>query len=413
MNTHNQLFQTFKTLISHNLSAKNLTLTHAEQSRMNKELAYIEQGGLAEYFIYIYQLVEICKKLKIVREPESGAIACWYVNYLLGIIYRNPLEDEYDLEQFYIPSKDEFTPFQITIPLGYAEVLINELEKEIELLSETCIYYTTYKKMREYEIVKKNQQHFSTWSFLIAEDISLNRLQEIVRKLPEQLHPQNLPLNDSKIIQQTEYKHQMDSFRVLKQNDSKNVNCKFYDYLLPELLNGADNYITSQDQVIKIAVAVAGLSIEDAAVLNSNCWKYELFKCVDLDIEQKKKFYNKIRAGAIKNNFLSKKDINQLINEIDYTFVNPELSVHSSQKRSAIIFDYWLTYYRYYFEEINQLYEDKVIENKHYISDDEKTIDISFLDFAERFSYAYVNNVSELRDFLQNLNYKYNKKNLS
>lgn len=105
------VFKQLTELIDFKILEKFIFLDDTASARLEKELSYIEQGGLTDQFLINHRIVEICDRLGILRSPGVGSTASWFVNYCLGICKQNPIKENYYFEQFFVPGLLDFIPF--------------------------------------------------------------------------------------------------------------------------------------------------------------------------------------------------------------------------------------------------------------------------------------------------------------
>ena len=92
-------------------------LTARAQAQISKELAVIEKLGLAGYFLIVWDIVQFCRREKILAQGR-GSAANSAVCYALGITAVDPVKMDLLFERFLSEERGEWPDIDIDLPSG-------------------------------------------------------------------------------------------------------------------------------------------------------------------------------------------------------------------------------------------------------------------------------------------------------
>ena len=118
----NQLFNRMQSLTKE--KAKNMLLNEREEFRLERELSIIQEGGVADIFLCLYDTMYALKECGAVF---YGLIHCSFLCYVLGLSKVNPFDYGLVFERFYHKNKKYFPLINIAVPIGMKEKALDIL----------------------------------------------------------------------------------------------------------------------------------------------------------------------------------------------------------------------------------------------------------------------------------------------
>lgn len=139
----NQLFNRLQSLTKE--KAKNMLLNEREEFRLERELSIVQEGGVADIFLCLYDTMVALKECGAVFH---GLIHCSFLCYVLGLSKVNPFDYGLVFERFFHQNKKYFPLVNIAVSVGYKE-------KALDILAQrnfTLEYNLEEAKISEYRI---------------------------------------------------------------------------------------------------------------------------------------------------------------------------------------------------------------------------------------------------------------------
>ena len=121
----NQLFNRLQSLTKE--KAKNMLLNEREEFRLERELSIVQEGGVADIFLCLYDTMVALKECGVVFH---GLIHCSFLCYVLGISKVDPFDYGLPFERFYHKNKKYFPLINIAVPFGMKEKAVDILAQQ-------------------------------------------------------------------------------------------------------------------------------------------------------------------------------------------------------------------------------------------------------------------------------------------